>query len=298
MDVKTLSVQMPQAPSVDAQSVETAKRIGEAATAKVAGGLERAADSFERAPPADVFGSRGGGDVMALVQHVLRESYQDSVADLRSYAEKVKYFNQAKNEVREALGGLRAGAADGSVRTSAEGTVRTPGGYELAIARDDLKVTTPGGDTLRIWGDPHVDDTDGEKWDLKQDGPPPDLRLVLGDGTRIEARAETRDPRPQGLEITSGGGQVAAAGDPALAAGVGRLAEGFAGEAARLSEKADLESARETVKTKLDSLSELGETESLRLQMAMDRMSKLMSALSNLLKKASDTASGVTQNIK
>jgi hypothetical protein len=48
----------------------------------------------------------------------------------------------------------------------------------------------------------------------------------------------------------------------------------------------------------LDSMSEMGEMESLRLQMAMDRLSKLMSTLSNLLKKASDTSSQIVQNLK
>jgi hypothetical protein len=52
------------------------------------------------------------------------------------------------------------------------------------------------------------------------------------------------------------------------------------------------------LKQELDSLSEMGEMESLRLQMAMDRMSKLMSTLSNLLKKISDTAQSITQNLK
>jgi hypothetical protein len=51
-------------------------------------------------------------------------------------------------------------------------------------------------------------------------------------------------------------------------------------------------------KVDLDSMSEMGETESLRLQMAMDRLSKVMSTLSNLLKKVSDTASTITQNLK
>jgi hypothetical protein len=60
----------------------------------------------------------------------------------------------------------------------------------------------------------------------------------------------------------------------------------------------ELEAAVADVKRELDSLSELGETESLRLQMAMDRMSKLMSTLSNLLKKASETSSQITQNLK
>ena len=48
----------------------------------------------------------------------------------------------------------------------------------------------------------------------------------------------------------------------------------------------------------LDSMSELGETDSLRLQMAMDRMSKMMSTLSNLMTKISDTNSTIVQNLK
>jgi hypothetical protein len=45
-------------------------------------------------------------------------------------------------------------------------------------------------------------------------------------------------------------------------------------------------------------ISEMGEMESLRLQMAMDRMSKMMSTLSNMLKKMAETAEGITQNLK
>ena len=45
-------------------------------------------------------------------------------------------------------------------------------------------------------------------------------------------------------------------------------------------------------------MSEMGEMESLRLQMAMNRLSDPMSTLSNLLKKSSDTASGIVQNLK
>ena len=60
----------------------------------------------------------------------------------------------------------------------------------------------------------------------------------------------------------------------------------------------EIESLEQDVKNKLDSMSEMGEMESLRLQMAMDRLSKLMSTLSNLLKKISDTEAGITQNMK
>jgi hypothetical protein len=43
---------------------------------------------------------------------------------------------------------------------------------------------------------------------------------------------------------------------------------------------------------------ELSEMDQLRLQMAMDRLSKMMSTLSNILKKMADTASQITQNLK
>jgi hypothetical protein len=62
--------------------------------------------------------------------------------------------------------------------------------------------------------------------------------------------------------------------------------------------KAELSRAVEEMKHDLDAMSELGEMESLRLQMAMDRLSKMMSTLSNLLKKMSGTASQITQNLK
>ncbi len=45
-------------------------------------------------------------------------------------------------------------------------------------------------------------------------------------------------------------------------------------------------------------MSEMSEMESVRLQMAMDRFSKVMSALSNILKKISDTQSAIITNVK
>jgi len=47
-----------------------------------------------------------------------------------------------------------------------------------------------------------------------------------------------------------------------------------------------------------DSMSETDEMTSLRLQMYMDRRSKALEALSNLMKKQSDTASTITSNLK
>jgi hypothetical protein len=65
-----------------------------------------------------------------------------------------------------------------------------------------------------------------------------------------------------------------------------------------LSTTKEADALVDVMKNDLDSMSELGETESLRLQMAMDRLSKMMSTLSNLLKKTSDTANSIVENLK
>jgi hypothetical protein len=62
--------------------------------------------------------------------------------------------------------------------------------------------------------------------------------------------------------------------------------------------KTDIKAMTDKLKNDLDSMSEMGEMESLRLQMAMDRRSKMMSTLSNILKKISQTADQIVQNLK
>lgn len=54
----------------------------------------------------------GGGpvDPNALVQYVLRESYLQTVDDLRFFADKVKYFNTCKKLIREYVNELRGEA--------------------------------------------------------------------------------------------------------------------------------------------------------------------------------------------
>ena len=91
---------------------------------------------------------------------------------------------------------------------------------------------------------------------------------------------------------------LATLGGMARALVVIRVKELDADSASAQGELTDLHREMQQLKQELDSLSELGETESLRLQMLMDRMSKMMSTLSNLLKKISDTAQSITQNLK
>lgn len=138
-----------------------------------------------------------------------------------------------------------------------------------------------------------------------------------------EAEKDKKPPPPPPKQSAPGSGQVRPAwhrldavspatvtADARLGSKEQRLSEGRAlvAEAEKFSAgyspggegptKAELEASIGELKSDLDSMSEMGEMESLRLQMAMDRLSKLMSTLSNLLKKASETQNSIVQNIK
>ena len=60
----------------------------------------------------------------------------------------------------------------------------------------------------------------------------------------------------------------------------------------------ELVAIRDGLKDQLDSMSEMSEMTSLRLQMAMDRRSKFMETLSNIMKKINTTQETITQNLK
>ena len=76
------------------------------------------------------------------------------------------------------------------------------------------------------------------------------------------------------------------------------LAEEHARVLAVLSEKQKALLTKPDMSDNLDSLNDMSEMTSMRLQMAMDRRSKFIEALSNILKKISDTDSSVIQNMK
>lgn len=56
--------------------------------------------------------------------------------------------------------------------------------------------------------------------------------------------------------------------------------------------------ALRSARAERDSLSEQGEIQQLKMQMVMDRISKMESMLSNVMKKFSDTSSSIIQNMK
>ena len=51
-------------------------------------------------------------------------------------------------------------------------TVRTPDGYVVKAEGKEQawSITGPDGKTTRIWGDPHVLESDGDRWDFKERG--------------------------------------------------------------------------------------------------------------------------------
>lgn len=61
---------------------------------------------------------------------------------------------------------------------------------------------------------------------------------------------------------------------------------------------ADIFNMQLQLKHKIDAMSEMGEMESLRLQMWMDRHSEFMATLSNIMKKISTTQDSLVQNLK
>lgn len=61
---------------------------------------------------------------------------------------------------------------------------------------------------------------------------------------------------------------------------------------------AQLDEAIARAQDNVDSLSELGESEGLKMQVAVDRMNKAMAALSNLMKQVDDTEASLLKNLK
>ncbi len=62
--------------------------------------------------------------------------------------------------------------------------------------------------------------------------------------------------------------------------------------------QSDLLAIQAGIQADLDSMSELSQMVSMRLQMAMDRRSKFVETLSNVLKTISDTQDSIIQNMK
>ena len=87
-------------------------------------------------------------------------------------------------------------------------------------------------------------------------------------------------------------------GTQAAAAAPWSLAGANAEVVNRVLKGARSETAKAAGMPNVETINDMQQMDSLRMQMAMDRMSKLMSTLSNIMKKTSDTQNGLTQNLK
>lgn len=83
-----------------------------------------------------------------------------------------------------------------------DGSVTTAGGYRIDATGNssEWKIYGPDGEQLtRVWGDPHVDEADGTKWDFTKSSD-----FVLPDGTRIFAKTNYDPEKKNGQSVTTG----------------------------------------------------------------------------------------------
>lgn len=89
---------------------------------------------------------------------------------------------------------LESSQPSGSLTTDGN-KITTAGGYTIEpLSQFEWKITGPDGKSTRVWGDPHVDEGDGGKWDFKKNS-----TFVLGDGTRLNV---TTVPFGNGATVT------------------------------------------------------------------------------------------------
>jgi hypothetical protein len=90
------------------------------------------------------------------------------------------------------------------------GVITTPGGYKIEqIGQYEWKITGEDGKWTRVWGDPHVQESDrsgdATAWDFKRDS-----TFLLPDGTRINVSTKPYNNMTvtSGLEVTNGNDRV------------------------------------------------------------------------------------------
>ncbi|MBI5542648.1 MAG: DUF1521 domain-containing protein [Deltaproteobacteria bacterium] len=103
----------------------------------------------------------------------------------------------------------------------ATGVVITPGGFKIEqLGQYEWKITGPDGSSTRIWGDPHVAESDGGAWDFKKNS-----SFVLPDGTIINVNTKKFGDMTvtSGLDIINGNDRVQVTGIDAGKGQVGQV---------------------------------------------------------------------------
>lgn len=139
-------------------------------------------------------GVNGAKDVLSKLMNILFPSADDS-SDIFGG----NYFNGNQSAANDpapiespSIG--ESYQPPGSLKTDGN-KITTAGGYTIeATSQFEWKITGPDGKTTRVWGDPHVEEGDGGKFDFKRNS-----TFVLGDGTKINV---TTVPYGNGATVT------------------------------------------------------------------------------------------------
>ena len=97
-------------------------------------------------------------------------------------------FNNAQSETKGAAQALAKSASESTWSVDQENrTIYLDNGYKIVIEGKDQawQIIDAEGNVSRIWGDPHVHEDDGGKWDFKAD-----MTFVLEDGTKITVQTK------------------------------------------------------------------------------------------------------------
>jgi hypothetical protein len=136
-----------------------------------------------------------------------------------------------------------------------------------------------------------------------------DLKNIMQDVQKHNQQKQALRQLLDGLnQAKSQGNSNSPCASPACQSLVGQIRQ-FSGTASQLPHpvrfpstdrltNGDVAQLQQQMQQNLDSLGDMSEMESLRLQMAMDRRSKFLETLSNVMKKLSDTSSSLISNLK
>ena len=122
--------------------------------------------------------------------------------------------------------------------------------------------------------------------------------IVGGAPAQAEKASSSARPEPPPIKPDSLATFVATHGLHPFARGQATATTQFGGLTEAFAHKVKHQDRETPAASHLDSMSEMGEMESLRLQTKMDTKSKLASTLSNILKKLDDTGDAIVQNMK
>jgi hypothetical protein len=155
--------------------------------------LQYAADQFEKAADALNIGSDQSPEELA-------DKLNTATEKLREVTDNLENLGPSRDS---------SGSSDSRWEVDQENrTIKLDNGYELKFdnERQSWHITDAEGNSVNIWGDPHVAENDGGRWDFKQDS-----TFVLDDGTKI-----TVHTRPSGNGQTVTDSVTITQGDQAI----------------------------------------------------------------------------------